>query len=378
MRGSRSDFVVCGGCSAAVASKNGSAYTIGIVVSQTGSGSQLGVGELQGAQLAVDRINAAGGVNERKLRLMSADDQSNPAQAVLAVRRIVGKVDAIVGPSLSGPCKAVIPLATSAQTVNYCLSPGVKPAAASWQWSASAATEDFTERPLEYWKSQGLTRIGLISTTDPSGVDGASATKHAAAAVGMTVVGAASYSADAVSVTSQLQAVAAGQPQALVVWSTGAAAGVAFKGIREMGLHLPVATTDGNLTYSFLKQVRTICRIRCSSQPQDFWWQNSPRDDAARLLEQQYTNSSGRGTVRLRTSAREWRSTRFTSWRKRWETLRAIRAWPVKCWRTCTVFPASSVLIRSGPRSIAGSPKTTSRWSGHPAMRSPMSEGRTA
>lgn len=80
------------------------------MVSQTGSGSQLGVGELQSAQLAVDRLNAAGGVNGRTVRLLSADDQSSPAQAVLAVHRMIGKVDALVGPSVSGPCKAVIPL----------------------------------------------------------------------------------------------------------------------------------------------------------------------------------------------------------------------------------------------------------------------------
>lgn len=93
------------------------------MVSQTGSGSQLGVGELQSAQLAVDRLNAAGGVNGRTVRLLSADDQSSPAQAVLAVHRMIGKVDALVGPSVSGPCKAVIPLATSTQLIDYCLLP---------------------------------------------------------------------------------------------------------------------------------------------------------------------------------------------------------------------------------------------------------------
>lgn len=275
-------------CSAADAADDGS-YTIGVIVSQTGSGSQLGVGELQGAQLAADRLNAMGGIGGHPVRLVAADDQSNPAQAVLAARRMIGKVDAIAGPSLSGPCRAVIPLAASAQIVNYCLSPGVKPAADGWQWSASAATEDLAERLLEYWKSQGITRIGLITTTDASGVDGASATRHAAKVAGSQVVAAASYSGDAVSVTSQLQAISAAQPQALVVWSTGAAAAVAFKGVREMGLRVPVATTDGNLTYNFLQRVKDyLPDTLLIPATQDFWWQNSPRGAAARQLEQQY------------------------------------------------------------------------------------------
>lgn len=280
---------LCGGCSVADAAKDNRSYTLGIIVSETGSGSQLGVGELQGAQLAVDRLNSSGGANGRTVKLIAADDQSNPAQAVLAARRMIGKVDAILGPSLSGPCGAVIPLATSAQLINYCLSPGVKPKVDSWQWSSSAATDDQAERLLEYWKSQGITRIGLISTTDASGVDGAKATQHAAQATGVQVVQAATYSPDAVSVTSQLQAIASAQPQALVVWSSGAAAGVAFKGARELGLREPIGTTNANLTYSFLKRVQDyLPDTLLIPTTQDFWWQNSDRGPAARELEQQY------------------------------------------------------------------------------------------
>jgi branched-chain amino acid transport system substrate-binding protein len=282
-------MALCAGCSTATAARDDGSYAIGLITSQTGSGSQLGVGELRGAQLAVDRVNAAGGVNGHRLRLVTADDQSNPAQAVLAARRMIGQVSAIVGPSLSGPCRAVIPLATSAQRVNYCLSPGVKPTADSWQWSASASTDSMAERLLEYWRGQGITRIGLIYTTDASGVDGASATRHAAAAAGSTIVGAASYSPDAVSVTSQLQSATSGQPQALVVWSSGAAAGVAFKGVQQMGLHLPVATTNANLTYTFLKRTADyLPETLLIPATQDFWWQQSQRGEDVARLEREY------------------------------------------------------------------------------------------
>lgn len=281
--------VLCAGCSAAAGSQNDGAYKIGLIVSQTGSGSQLGVGELQGAQLAVDRLNSKGGINGHPVKLVTADDQSNPAQAVLAARRMLNQVDAIVGPSLSGPCKAVLPLAQSAKLVNYCLSPGVKPAAGGWQWSSSASTEDLAIRLLEYWKSKGITKIGLISTTDSSGVDGDKNTKAAAKKVGVDVVADASYSNDAVSVTSQLQTISSAQPQALVVWSSGAAAGVAFKGAKEMGLQLPVGTTDANLTYSFLKRVKDyLPETLLIPSTQDFWWRNSDRGPDAQGLEQEY------------------------------------------------------------------------------------------
>ncbi|MFI5607050.1 ABC transporter substrate-binding protein [Amycolatopsis sp. NPDC051903] len=277
------------GCSASAASGDSGAYTLGLITSQTGTGSQLGVGELQGAQLAVDQINARGGVNGKQLKLRTADDQSNPAQAVLQTRKMLGGVDALVGPSLSGPCQAVIPLATSAQLIDYCLSPGVKPKPGSYQWSASAPTDTLADRLLAYWKGQGLTRVGLIYTTDASGLDGAHAVQQAAAHTGVSVVGQASYSPSAVSVTSQLQAATAGKPQALVVWSSGAAAGVAFKGIDQMGLKLPVATTDGNLTYAFLRRIADYTPdTLLIPATRDFWWQQQNPSTAVQQLERGY------------------------------------------------------------------------------------------
>ncbi|MEV6903369.1 ABC transporter substrate-binding protein [Amycolatopsis sp. NPDC051372] len=276
------------GCSASAVSDD-SAYTLGLITSQTGTGSQLGVGELQGAQLAVDQINARGGVNGKPLRLRTADDQSNPAQAVLQTRKMLGSVDALVGPSLSGPCQAVIPLASSAQLIDYCLSPGVKPKPDSYQWSASAPTDTLAERLLAYWKSQGITRVGLIYTTDASGLDGAHAIQSAAAHTGVSVVGQASYSPTAVSVTSQLQATTSGRPQALVVWSSGAAAGVAFKGIDQMGLKLPVATTDGNLTYAFLRRIADYTPdTLLIPATRDFWWQQQNPSIQVQQLERGY------------------------------------------------------------------------------------------
>ena len=44
---------------------------------------------LQGAELAVEQINAAGGINGRKLELVAQDDQAKPEQAVPRYPRIL-------------------------------------------------------------------------------------------------------------------------------------------------------------------------------------------------------------------------------------------------------------------------------------------------
>ncbi|GHJ37869.1 ABC transporter substrate-binding protein [Streptomyces sp. TS71-3] len=273
---------LCTGCGGQASAANGSPYTIGLVTSQTGTASQLGVGELHGAQLAVDQINRAGGVNGHRLALRTADDQSNPAQAVLAARRMLSSVGAVIGPSVAGSCNAVAPLATSGHRIDYCLSPGIRPAPGSTTWSSSADTAALAERLVGYWKRRGITRIGLLTTTDASGLDGARAVHEAVAkAPGVHLTGAASYDPNAISVTPQLQVAGGGHPQALIVWASGAAAGVAFKGLAQSGSTLPVATTDANLTFTFMKRIAEYApKTLLIPATRDFWGDQAGGDRA--------------------------------------------------------------------------------------------------
>lgn len=277
-------------CAANTVSASDDVYRIGVLTSQTGTGSQLGTGELNGAKLAADRLNADGGIDGHRVEIAAADTQSDPAQAVLQGRKMLSGVDAIVGPTLSSECKALLPLVSSGHLVDYCLSPGIRPQPGSWQWSASASTEDLAVRLVTYWKKHGITRVGLAYTTDSSGVDGAMSVQHAVRTVGgVKLVAATSYSPDAVSVSSQVQSLAAARPQVVVVWSTGGAAGIALKGLKEAGLNVPVATTDGNLSYAFLGRVADFLpKSLLIPATRDFWWQEVPGTPDEQALERQF------------------------------------------------------------------------------------------
>jgi branched-chain amino acid transport system substrate-binding protein len=263
------------------------AYRIGVITSQTGASSQLGVGELQGAQLAADLVNARGGIHGRRLELVVADDLSTPVQAVLAARRMIDNVDAVVGPSVASTCNAITPLAQSSRTVQYCLSPGIKTAPGGQVFSASVSTTDLIRRTLASWQAKGITRIGLLNSTDASGQEGAASLRTAVAGrPGTQLVAAESFEPGAVSVTSQLQAVTSAGPQALVVWSTGAAAAVALKAISQLGVDLPVATTNGNLTYAFLRRIADYTPATLLiPATRNFWSDGTDRSPPAAELE---------------------------------------------------------------------------------------------
>ena len=65
------------------------------------------------AQMAVDEINAAGGMNGKKIKIVSFDTAGNPDQAVVGLRKLAedDKVMAIIGPFSSGECRVAFPAA---------------------------------------------------------------------------------------------------------------------------------------------------------------------------------------------------------------------------------------------------------------------------
>src|SRR5262245_10303538 len=71
---------------------------IGIPIGLSGANSVVAPSVVQSAELAVDEINAAGGVNGRKLKLEVADDGSGAAGAQKAYDQLIfrKKVDALI------------------------------------------------------------------------------------------------------------------------------------------------------------------------------------------------------------------------------------------------------------------------------------------
>ena len=83
-------------CGASLAAKP---IKIGLAGPFSGNAASFGEQLRQGGQLAVKHINAAGGINGRKVELVEGDDACEPKQAVTVANRLVSKdrVDAVVG-----------------------------------------------------------------------------------------------------------------------------------------------------------------------------------------------------------------------------------------------------------------------------------------
>ncbi len=91
---------------------------IGFSVQLTGARGELGVMSRNGAQLAVDEINAAGGVNGRPIELLIRDDQGDPEIAWQVDQELIEEgVVAIIGHITSGQTAVVFDQMNAAEVV---------------------------------------------------------------------------------------------------------------------------------------------------------------------------------------------------------------------------------------------------------------------
>ena len=88
-------------------------FRIGVMESVTGPGETYGVMAVQAKQMAVDEINAAGGINGRMLEIIVEDEKCNAQDAITAYRKLteVDGVKIILGTSCSGAMLGAAPLA---------------------------------------------------------------------------------------------------------------------------------------------------------------------------------------------------------------------------------------------------------------------------
>ncbi|MRR07036.1 MAG: amino acid ABC transporter substrate-binding protein [Deltaproteobacteria bacterium] len=91
---------------------------IGFVGGMSGRVADLGVGGRNGALLAIEERNAAGGINGRPIELIIRDDEQNSETARKVTRELIGqRVEAIIGPMTSSMALAIVPTINTARLV---------------------------------------------------------------------------------------------------------------------------------------------------------------------------------------------------------------------------------------------------------------------
>ena len=90
---------------------------VGGVHSMTGPEATFGVSTVNGVNLALKKINAAGGVNGRLIQFKNLDNQGKPEESASAIKRLINydKVIAVIGEVASSNSLAMAPIAQSSK-----------------------------------------------------------------------------------------------------------------------------------------------------------------------------------------------------------------------------------------------------------------------
>ena len=231
---------------------------IGANVEVTGAMAWLGEPNLRSLQLLTEDINKQGGINGRKVELVTYDNESNVEKAVANAKKLVqrDKVVAVFGPSTNAPCRAVQPIMQEAKITSYSLSASFDPNGKDSYWFAVlVSVYNNIEKHFDWFQSQGFTRIAQICSTDSSGQTWHDDSNEIVKKYPKMQLTSQRFNVKDLDVTPQLTNLKSSNPQAIMVGSTGKSAGVVIKNLMQMGFKIPVATGAGNVSPSFLEMI---------------------------------------------------------------------------------------------------------------------------
>lgn len=226
---------------------------VGLVAALSGQSAKSGEAITRGLQVAIDQINAAGGVLGKKFELVRRDDESNPAKGVLAARELVQKekVVAFFGGIDTPVSLAIVPFANSSKVPFLAVwAAGTaitrNGAEENYVFRVSAVDELVDEAMIDFAvKTHATKKPGLMLINNPWGESNEAGLKKAAGAKGLPVAGAEKFDNADVDMVPQLTRLKeAGADTIFLVANVQPAAQV-VKSLDRMGWNVPVVSHWG-------------------------------------------------------------------------------------------------------------------------------------
>ena len=197
--------------------------TLGTSNAQSGPSEALGKGVSAGLKVYFDKINAAGGVEGRKINIITADDTYEPANAIKNTDKLVkeDKVFALIGYVGTPTVKAVVPAVSRDKVPMFAPFTGagflrspVLPTVFNLRASYNDEMESIAGQLVD---KKGMKKIALFMQNDSYGQAGEAGLKAALEKRTLSVVETGTYERGTVDVTDALTKIKAAAPDAVVM-----------------------------------------------------------------------------------------------------------------------------------------------------------------
>lgn len=231
---------------------------VGLVDETTGPQAEAGVLTLNGARLAVEEINAAGGILGRQVELVVEDNQSTNPGTVLAYSKLVDqKVTAVIGPLRSTQVQAASPTIARARIPAIIGGSDPTLTRVNNPWI-------FRVRPNDLYSSRVMAEYGLkvlekrrwaiVHATDTFGSNGKTALVDALKAQGVEPVLVQGYTSNQQDFTAVVLAIRKSGADIVGSYMTNSPdVGIMAKQMRQLGIDIPWIGSTSLATETALK-----------------------------------------------------------------------------------------------------------------------------
>jgi branched-chain amino acid transport system substrate-binding protein len=219
----------------------------GLTTPLTGNLALLGTQARNGAEFAVDQINAAGGVAGKKIALTTEDTGASSTDALNAMNRIIESKPLVIMSSMISPH-----VFAQTESVNKSETPFVVAATnakvtaqgSKWLFRTHAHDGQLAELIPEYLvKSLKKTKPGILVVADDYGLGASKGIQAALAKLGVTPVAAASYAPSDKDMSAQLLEIKDKGADSLILFGRPSDITLVLKQMGDLGIKL---TTIGN------------------------------------------------------------------------------------------------------------------------------------
>jgi len=230
---------------------------IGVGGPVTGPQAQYGLAWKKGFDIALEEINAAGGIQGRKLVLDFQDTQNIPAQTVAVAQKFIAdpKVLLATGDFSSTSSMAASPLYQRAGLVQFGFNNSNPKFTEGGDFLWSNSPTQLTEAAAHalYVKAVGLKKVAVFALNTDWGKLTADLTAAALEKNGITVALRENYLADNQDFKAQITKAKAAGIDGFVLVSYANDAALIVQQIRGQGVALPIVANGSNATAGFLQ-----------------------------------------------------------------------------------------------------------------------------
>ena len=279
---------------------------IGLVTALSGQSARAGEAITRGLTVAIDELNARGGVLGQKLVLVRRDDEATPAKGVIAARELIFKEKvAVLFGGLDTPVSmAIVPIANQEKV------PFVGPWAAGTAITKNGANPNFVFRVsavdeivdkamLQYaQKTFNAKSCGMILVNNPWGESNEKGLTAALSAKGLKAAGIEKFEANDVDIVPQLTRLkGAGADCLFLVGNVGPSSQV-VKSLDRMGWKPPVVSHWGPAGGRFTELAGPSAKDVHFVQTYSFFGKLTPvGDKVMKALMAKYSDIKGPGDV---------------------------------------------------------------------------------